>query len=129
MSRARHIARKRGGGVPHEDKASPKWNAGEGQNAAKEAEEKKSGGAVARAEGGFVKVRAHKRARGGHVADGAHGETHHHVKPRSMRHHHGMKVPGRARGGSVPEKNPISGAGTVKHIVSGELPEEGSRSK
>jgi len=60
MSRARHHAKKAGGGSVH-------WNAGKDQPAAKEAEERKHGGKVHHGEGHESKHRADKRARGGMV--------------------------------------------------------------
>lgn len=122
MSRARH-KRERGGST------KPVWNAGGGQNAAKEAEEKnegehlKRGGRVHHGEGEKPKHRADKRARGGKV----HGSgLHHHVKEKSMKHDHGMHVPGRKRGGGVgANRAPLSTAANVKHVVKGEEPEAG----
>lgn len=99
MSRARHHAKKAGGGVVH-------WNAGKDQPAAKEAEEKKHGGKVhhMKGEGDKPKHRADKRARGG-------------------------AVPGRKRGGGVGSNlRPLSTAATVKHVTPGETPEKGEPS-
>ena len=100
MSRSRHAKRATGGGV------KPAWNAGEEQNAAKEAEEKKKGGAVMHGEGEKAKERHDrpKRARGG-------------------------SVPGRKRGGGVgADKTPLTTAAKVKHVTPGETPEEGEPS-
>jgi hypothetical protein len=96
MSRARH-ARAMGGSV------KPVWNAGEGQMAAKEALEKKKGGAVMHGEGEMSRHRADrpKRARGG-------------------------AIPGRARGGGVgADMKPLTTASKVKAVTPGELPEKG----
>src|SRR5271170_5476140 len=95
MSRARHAKKRAKGGLS----GKPEWEAGGQSNAAKEAEERKHGGHV-EAEGEHAKERHDraKRARGG----GVHGhEPHHAVKEKSMHHRHGMKVPGRKRGGGV----------------------------
>jgi hypothetical protein len=126
MSRARHHEHKRakGGSV------KPDWEAGGGSNAAKEAEEKsegehlKKGGRVHHGEGEKPKHHGAKRARGGKVH-----EPHHHVKEKSMEHHHGMHVPGRKRGGGVgANRMPLSTAASVKHVVKGEGPEAGEPS-
>lgn len=113
MSRARHKMRADGGKLNAPGK--PVWNAGEEQNAAKEAEEKKRGGGVHHADGESAKKRAdHKeRKRGGHV------------KSEEKKEHKG-KVPGRARGGGIgADRTPLTTAAKVKHVTSGELPEEG----
>lgn len=126
MSRARHHKRAHGGST------KPVWEAGGGTNAAKEAEEHedgqhlKRGGRAHHGEGEKPKHGAHKRARGGHV--GGH-EPHHEVKSHSMHHKHGMKVPGRKRGGGVGANlTPLSTAANVKHVVKGEEPEGGMHS-
>lgn len=119
MSRARHRAK--GGSV------KPVWEAGGGTNAAKEAEEKQEGehlkrGGKVHGEGKEAKHRADKRARGGAV------ETHK-IKHHSMKHDHGMHIPGRKRGGGVgSNRAPLSTAATVKHITAGETPEAGEPS-
>lgn len=98
------------------------WNAGGTQNAAKEAEEKNTGGAVKlRASGGAMKMRADKRARGGSVvAAKATGGSVITAKAK------GGAVPGRARGGGIgADKKPLSSAATVKHVTKGETPEDG----
>jgi hypothetical protein len=113
MSRARHKAKKAKGGVVH-------WEAGEHTPEAKEAEEKKHGGHV-HGEGEKSKHRADKRARGGAVSHELHA-----IKPLSMHHKHGMKIPARKRGGGVgADKHPLTEAAKVKHIIPGEQPEEG----
>lgn len=122
MSRARHHERKRAmGGLT----SKPQWNAGGTQNAAKEAEERKHGGRAKHhmhGEGEHAKKRADRRARGGKVGS----EEHHAVKGHSMHHRHGMSIPGRKRGGSVgADKHPLTSAANVKHVISGETPEEG----
>lgn len=63
MSRSRHKMRANGGPV------KPDWNAGEEQNTAKEAMERKKGGPVIQAEGDKAKKRADRkgRARGGRI--------------------------------------------------------------
>lgn len=117
MSRARHHKRAKGGAT------KPVWEAGGETNAAKEAEERAAGGMV-EGEGEAAKSRADKRARGGSVH-----EPHHEVKTHSMKHKHGMKVPGRKRGGSVgADRHPLTSAANVKHVTSGEQPEEGVHS-
>lgn len=92
MSRARHKKRENGGSVKQV------WNAGEGQNAAKEAEEKKKGGRVM-ADGEKSKARMDKpsRAKGG-------------------------RVRGEGIGANL---TPLSTAARVKHITKGETPESG----
>lgn len=120
MSRARHKAR--GGST------KPVWEAGGGTNAAKEAEEKsegehlKKGGRVHHGEGEHPKGRADKRKRGGKVEHkAAGGEVHHEVKEKSMKHHHGMHIPGRKMGGGVgANRTPLSTAATIKKVVKGE---------
>lgn len=115
MSRKRHEMKRRakGGGLS----SKPVWNAGGEQNAAKEAEERKHGGHV-HGEGEEPRRRADRRARGGKV-------EHHEVKGASMHHRHGMKIPGRKRGGGIGANlTPLSTAAKVKHIP-GEGPEEG----
>jgi hypothetical protein len=115
MSRARHKAR--GGST------KPVWEAGGGTDAAKEAEEKKHGGKVHHGEGEKPKHHGAKRARGGKVEHEIHG-----VKKESMKHHHGMHVPGRRRGGGVgADRMPLSSAANVKQIH-GETPERGEPS-
>lgn len=137
MSRARHAKKAEGGGV------KPAWNAGEEQNAAKEAEERKHGGKIVHGEGERSKHRGDraKRARGGHVM--------HKVKHHSMKHAmggadatDGHKGPsedggptgsvkyrasgGRLRGeGAGADRSPLTTASRVKHITSGEDPEKG----
>jgi hypothetical protein len=127
MSRARHRAK--GGSVDSEkEKSKPVWEAGSGTNEAKESEEgKKRGGKVHKVDGEMAKHRADrpKRARGGGV-----GEHHHAVKAMSMKHHHGMHVPGRKQGGGIgANRTPLSTAARVKHITPGEGPEEGMKDK
>lgn len=98
MSRARH-KRAMGGGV------KPDWNAGEGQNAAKEAEERKKGGRVHHGEGEESKHRGDraKRARGGAV--------------------------GRARGGAVgADMKPLTTASKIKMVTKGEIGEDAEKS-
>lgn len=129
MSRARHKHRAAGGKLS----SKPEFEAGGESNAAKEAEEKKHGGKVHHGEGEKGKHRgdrAPRRARGGKV----HHEHHngpkemHEVKGHSMKHHHGMSVPGRKRGGGVgADKSPLTTAAKVKHVTPGEQPEEGDR--
>ena len=83
MSRARHKHDK--GGVVMKDESPKEVYAGKGSNVEKEAEEKKSGGAVGRKHGGKVEG----------------------TKPRHSMHKHR----GRARGGSVgADKHPLSSA-------------------
>lgn len=91
MSRARHKDKMRANGGP----VKPDWNAGEEQNAAKEAEERKKGGPVnMKAEGDMAKKRGDRRgrARGGRI------------------------------GANLA---PLSTAARVKHVTKGETPEEG----
>lgn len=91
MSRARHKEKVRANGGP----VKADWNAGEDQNAAKEAKERKKGGSVhAEAEGDMAKKRGDRRgrARGGRI--GA-------------------------------NRAPLSTAATVKHVTKGETPEDG----
>jgi hypothetical protein len=92
MSRARHKKRENGGSVKQV------WNAGEGQNAAKEAEEKKKGGRVM-ADGEKSKSRSDKpnRARGG-------------------------RMKGAGIGANL---TPLSTAARVKTITKGETPVDG----
>lgn len=91
MSRARHKDKMRANGGP----VKADWNAGEEQNAAKEAKERKKGGRVhMEAEGDKAKKRADRRgrARGGRI------------------------------GANLA---PLSTAARVKHVTKGETPEEG----
>lgn len=119
MSRARHKAHKAEGGS-----VKPVWNAGEGQMAAKEAEEKKHGGKVhAHGEGEHSKHRADrpKRARGGRLESVTEAKHHsmHHEKPHRA-------SGGRVRGEGIgADRKPLSSAATVKHVEKGELPEHG----
>ncbi len=92
MSRARHKDKMRANGGP----VKADWNAGEEQNAAKEAMERKKGGKVEHmeAEGDKAKKRGDRR--------------------------------GRARGGRIGANlMPLSTAAKVKHVTPGETPEEG----
>jgi hypothetical protein len=99
MSRARHKEehkkRAEGGSV------KPDWNAGEEQNAAKEAMEKKKGGRVK------------------------------HMKGEGEEPKHRSDRPSRAKGGRVrgkgagADKHPLTEASKVKHVTEGEGPEEG----
>jgi hypothetical protein len=92
MSRARHRAK--GGSVKKD------WYAGEGSNAAKEAEEKKKGGRV-HGEGEMGKKR-HDRARA-----------------------RGGMIPGRKSGGGVGANlTPLSTAARVKHLPGTEKEDE-----
>ena len=120
MSRARHKAL--GGGV------KPAWNAGEEQNAAKEAEEKKHGGKVhAHGEGHEAKHRHDrpKRARGGKVET---GKVHYDHKGGGMTVAHRAKG-GRLRGeGSGADRTPLTTAAHVTHVTGGEQAEHGERS-
>lgn len=121
MSRARHHEHKRARGGA----TKPVWEAGGGTNAAKEAEEKKHGGKVHHGEGEKPKHRADKRARGGKVGE----HEIHGVKKESMKHHHGMHIPGRKRGGGVgADKHPLSSAANIKEVVKGETPSKGEPS-
>jgi hypothetical protein len=132
MSRHRHKMRASGGGLS----SKPEWEAGGNSNEAKEAEEKKRGGKVHKAEGEHAKHRADKRARGGkagggeceerarggHVSGGNHATEIHEVKHHSMKHN----PRGRARGGKVgADKAPLTTAANVKHITPGEMSEGG----
>lgn len=119
MSRARHKEHKEranGGSI------KPDWNAGEEQNVAKEAMEKKKGGRTNHhAEGEEGKKRMDKRARGGHVKH--HEEEKERKHGGKMEHEEHKK---RARGGRIgSDKMPLSSAAKVKHITKGETPEEG----
>lgn len=117
MSRARHHEKKRAKGGAMKEHAKPEWEAGGSSNAAKEAEERKHGGHVG--EGEKPHHGAHKRARGGHVE-----EPHHAVKEKSMHHRHGMRVPGRKRGGGVgADMHPLTTAANIKKVVKGEYNE------
>jgi hypothetical protein len=129
MSRARHKERAAGGRLSSE----PKWNAGGEQNAAKEAEERKKGGRVKHheAEGEEAKKRHDRkeRARGGAVAAFKHGgKAEHESKAEEHREYEKEKHKhkGRARGGRIgADRMPLSSAARVKHVTSGEEPEEG----
>jgi hypothetical protein len=120
MSRARHKMRADGGRLASEEGSDkPKWNAGEDQNAAKEADERKKGGRV-KAEGEAAKKRMdHKeRARGGHVNEKMHEGVGSYNK--------GGVARGRARGGRIgADRAPLTTAAKVKHVTKGEEPEEG----
>jgi hypothetical protein len=125
MSRARHKHRASGGKLS----SKPEFEAGGESNAAKEAEERKHGGKVKHhGEGEKSKHRGDKaprRARGGKVSH----EPHHEVKSHSMKHHHGMHIPGRKRGGGIGSNlHPLTTAAKVTHITPGEQPEEGDHS-
>jgi hypothetical protein len=104
MSRARHKEHEKH--KEHKERAEggrlssePKWNAGEEQNAAKEAEERKRGGKVHH-----------------HEAEGEEGKKRMDRKERR----------GRAKGGRIGANlMPLSTAARVKHVTKGERPEEG----
>ena len=124
MSRARHKAHKAlGGGV------KPVWNAGGEQNAAKEAEEKKKGGAVSvHGEGEKGKHRSDRpkrRAKGGKVEHDGHIE---HEHSGHVIHHHRAKG-GRVRGEGVgADRMPLSSAAKIKEVTKGEEPEDAEKS-
>lgn len=119
MSRARHAKRANGGSL------KPDWNAGEEQNVAKEAMEKKRGGRV-HGEGEKAKERHDraKRASGGSVIERKHGGKAEEHEEKKMHH--------RARGGRLRGEGvganltPLSTAARVKHITKGEQDESGS---
>lgn len=133
MSRARHKLRAGGGKMVKAD-----WEAGGKTEEAKEAEEKKRGGRVHKAEGHEAEHRADKKARGGHVKkehekkrakgggvktdmEGNHAAEIHSVKGHSMVHKRG-----RARGGGVgADRKPLTTAANVKQITPGEKPNKG----
>jgi hypothetical protein len=120
MSRARH--KKEGGGLT----SKPVWNAGGEQNAAKEAEELRHGGAARHhGEGHEGKARGdRKRARGG-------GVTVKEMKHHSMHHAepHQRARGGRLRGeGTMADKSPMTTAAKIKMVTPGEIGEDAEKS-
>lgn len=117
MSRARHKMKKAMGGS-----VKPVWNAGGGQNAAKEAEEKKHGGRV-HGEGEHSKKRMDHRARGGAIARKHGGKAEHEHKEHERAR--GGSVRGRARGGGIgANRMPLSTAAKIKEVTKGEMAED-----
>lgn len=127
MSRARHKEHKMrasGGGLSSE----PKWNAGEEQNAAKEAEERKRGGKL-KAEGEESKKRMDRkeRKRGGVLNKPLTGAMSRKEpmgdkeKSNPEELNRGGAARGRARGGGIgADRTPLTTAAKIKLVTKGE---------